>query len=109
MTDNIRSASISQFTWDGGPQGSNGSNWNGWLDMHSEKFDGGVADLKAKLDQAFLDLAGDGTAQNPGDPSNPAKLAAYQTALSEYNLYRMLQSNSAKNLADMQKQNARNI
>ena len=97
------------YTWDVGAQGTNGANWNGWLDVHSERFDGGVADLKAKLDQAFLDLAGDGTPANPGDPSNPAKLAAYQTALSEYNLYRMLQSNSSKNLADMQKQNARNL
>ena len=109
MTDSIRSASVTHLNWDGGPQGNDGSRWNGWLDMHSEHFDGGVADLKAKLDQAFLELAGDGTAANPGDPSNPAKLAAYQTALSEYNLYRRLQSNSAKNLADMQKQNARNI
>lgn len=97
-------------SWDGGPQApGDGSAWDGWLDQHSSRFDGGVLDLKAKLDKAFNDLAGDGTPANPGDPSNPAKLAAYQTALAEYNMFRMLQSNSSKNLADMQKQNARNL
>ncbi|WP_445147315.1 EscF/YscF/HrpA family type III secretion system needle major subunit [Dyella sp. Tek66A03] len=97
-------------SWDGGPQNpGGGDNWDGWLDRHSWRFDTGVGELKAKLDAAFTALAGDGTASNPGDPSNPAKLAGYQTALAEYNMFRMLQSNSSKNLADMQKQNARNL
>lgn len=96
-------------SWDGGPQApGDGSAWDGWLDQHSGRFDGGVVHLKAKLDAAFLELAGNGE-DIPGDPSNPAKLAKYQTALAEYNMFRMLQSNSSKNLADMQKQNARNL
>lgn len=91
--------------WDGGPQRP--GPWNGWLGAHSSVFDQGVATLKEKLDDAFKKLAGDGTA--PGDPTNPQLLADYQTALSEYTTFRSLQSNSAKSLADMQKQNARNL
>ncbi|MEG2804542.1 EscF/YscF/HrpA family type III secretion system needle major subunit [Stenotrophomonas sp.] len=91
--------------WDGGPQKPGG--WNGWLGQHSVKFDHGVATLKDELDKAFKALAGDGT--TPGDPTNPQLLANYQTALSEYTTFRSLQSNSAKSLADMQKQNARNL
>jgi type III secretion protein F len=75
--------------------------WNGWLDQHSEGFDAGVVDLKTKLDAAFEALK--------ADPAQPTLLAAYQTALQEYNMYRMMQSNSSKNLADMQKQNIRNL
>ncbi len=85
-----------------------GPQW-GWLGDHSDKFDRGVFKLKVALDEAFLALAGDGTTANPGDPTNPAKLADYQTALSGYTTYRTLQSNSAKSLSDMQKQNARNL
>ncbi|WP_447786149.1 EscF/YscF/HrpA family type III secretion system needle major subunit [Stenotrophomonas bentonitica] len=85
-----------------------GPSW-GWLGDHSDKFDAGVAGLKKALDKAFLALAGDGTDEHPGDPTNPAKLAEYQTALSGYTTYRTLQSNSAKSLSDMQKQNARNL
>ena len=100
MSD-IRTNAVSATNlWDGDPEGVS-SNWNGWLDVHSENFDGPVADLRADLNEAFDALT--------LDPSNPAKLARYQTALSEYNLYRMLQSNSSKNLADMQKQNARTL
>lgn len=100
MSNTPVTAATSLNTFDGDPEGIS-SNWNGWLDVHSEKFDGPVADLRADLNEAFDALT--------QDPSNPAKLARYQTALSEYNLYRMLQSNSSKNLADMQKQNARNL
>jgi type III secretion protein F len=97
-----------QKSWDGGPQGpGNGDSWKGWLGSHSAVFDNGVTELKAKLDDAFKDLAGDGT--SGGDPTNPQLLANYQTALSEYTTFRSLQSNSAKSLADMQKQNARNL
>jgi type III secretion protein F len=81
----------------------------GWLGDHSDRFDQGVAKLKKELDDAFIALAGDGTEGNKGDPTNPGKLADYQTALSGYTTYRTLQSNSAKSLSDMQKQNARNL
>ncbi|WP_294995593.1 EscF/YscF/HrpA family type III secretion system needle major subunit [uncultured Stenotrophomonas sp.] len=91
--------------WDGGPQAP--GPWNGWLTDHSRKFDKGVESLKDHLDKTFKDLAGDGT--TPGDPTNPQLLANYQTALSEYTTFRSLQSNSAKSLSDMQKQNARNL
>jgi type III secretion protein F len=93
--------------WDGEGPGGVPGRWNGWLSEHSSGFDQGVLDLKAKLDAAYKELVGDGT--TPGDPSNPTKLMEYQKALSEYNMYRMTQSNSVKNLADMQKQNARNL
>lgn len=85
-----------------------GPRW-GWLGDHSDKFDHGVLSLKKALDIAFKKLAGDGTPGNEGDPTNPANLADYQTALSGYTTYRTLQSNSAKSLSDMQKQNARNL
>ena len=82
----------------------------GWLGDHSDRFDKGVATLKDQLDEAFKALAGDGIeGGEKGDPTNPAYLAKYQTALSGYTTYRTLQSNSAKSLSDMQKQNARNL
>lgn len=93
-------------TWDGGPPPPNSG---GWLIDHSKEFDKGVEELKDKLQEAFEKLAGDGSPENPGDPTNPAHLANYQTHLSAYTTYRSLQSNSAKSLADMQKQNARNL
>ncbi|RRU21166.1 EscF/YscF/HrpA family type III secretion system needle major subunit [Stenotrophomonas sp. 278] len=83
--------------------------WKGWLSEHSHAFDKGVTKLKEELKKAFDELAGDGSDDNTGDPTDPKKLAKYQTALSEYTTYRSLQSNSAKSLADMQKQNARNL
>jgi type III secretion protein F len=86
--------------WDDDSVGTPG-NWSGWLNDHSESFDSGVKDLKAKLDVAFAELE--------LNPSQPNLLAKYQTALQEYNMYRMMQSNSSKNLADMQKQNIRNL
>jgi type III secretion protein F len=95
--------------WDGEGPGGVPGRWNGWLSEHSNRFDQGVLDLKAELDKAYKELVGDGTPENPGDPSNPTKLMKYQQALSEYNMYRMTQSNSVKNLSDMQKQNARNL
>lgn len=85
-----------------------GPSW-GWLGDHSDKFDKGVSFLKGELEKAFVKIAGDGTNENKGDPTNPAYLADYQTALSAYTTYRTLQSNSAKSLSDMQKQNARNL
>jgi len=91
------------------PQVPDFKQW-GWLGDHSDRFDHGVATLKDELDKAFKALAGDGTEDGEqGDPTNPAYLAKYQTALSGYTTYRTLQSNSAKSLSDMQKQNARNL
>lgn len=91
------------------PPADDPDRWKGWLSEHSHQFNRGVTQLKVKLDEIFKELAGDGTPGKPGDPTNPEKLARYQTALSEYTTYRSLQSNSAKSLADMQKQNARNL
>jgi type III secretion protein F len=88
--------------WDGiSPDIGIPEKWNGWLDQHSKKFDAGVTHLKTELDKAFEALQ--------ADPAQPTLLAKYQTALQEYNMYRMMQSNSSKNLADMQKQNIRNL
>lgn len=81
--------------------GGNGAKWAGWMSQHSQAFDAGVNDLKAKLTVAFNDLK-----DNPGDPD---KLAQYQSALSEYNMYRMLQSNSTKSLTDQSKAVIRNL
>lgn len=83
--------------------------WKGWLTEHSKQFDDGVINLKTDLDAAFKAIAGDPETGKPGDPTNPQYLADYQTKLSEYTTFRSLQSNSAKSLADMQKQNARNL
>lgn len=68
----------------------------------------GRGEAEGELDAAFAALAGDKDGKG-GDPTNPAFLADYQTALSGYTTYRTLQSNSAKSLSDMQKQNARNL
>lgn len=84
-------------------------NWYGWLSEHSERFNDGVKNLKKDLDAIFKELAGDPENGEDGDPTNPKLLADYQAKLSEYTTYRSLQSNSAKSLADMQKQNARNL
>ncbi len=93
------------MSWDSGPQKP--GDWHGWLSDHSKEFDKGVETLKDHLDKAFKELAGE--EGKPGNPTDPQALAKYQTALSEYTTYRSLQSNSAKSLADMQKQNARNL
>lgn len=81
--------------------GGDPAKWGGWMSKHSESFDAGVNNLKAKLDNAFKELA--------DDPSSPKLLAAYQSALSEYNMYRMLQSNSTKSLTDQSKSVIRNL
>lgn len=89
--------------WDGDdkPAVGDGSKWQGWLSEHIAQFNGGVEDLKAKLKDA-MDALDD-------DPGSAAAAAAYQAAVGEYTMYRTIQSNSAKTLADMQKQNIRNI
>jgi len=86
-------------SWDGGPQG-NGL-WNGWLTQHSFFFDKGVEDLKGALSDALKKVG--------EDPSNATYLADYQEKLSQYNLYRMLQSNSVKSLKDTLSSNVRNV
>lgn len=77
------------------------SRWDGWMSNHSNQFDKGVNDLKAKLEAAFAALS--------QDASSPELLAKYQSALSEYNMYRMLQSNSTKSLTDQSKSVVRNL
>ncbi len=92
--------------WDGGPD-LDPNRWKGWLSEHSQQFDHGVKKLKEELQEAFEAIAGD--ENSDANPTDPKALAHYQTKLSEYTTYRSLQSNSAKSLADMQKQNARNL
>lgn len=105
MTDFNRAPGIPQEPdpWPGfDPSiGGDGKNWEGSLSKHSRQFDAGVNDLKARMNEALDNLQ--------KNPSNAAALSDYQAALSEYNMYRMLQSNSSKNLADMMKGNIRNL
>lgn len=75
--------------------------WNGWLTEHSKQFDAGVNSLKEDLGKALEALG--------SDPSNATYLAQYQELLSQYNLYRMLQSNSVKGFKDTLSSNARNV
>lgn len=65
----------------------------GYISNMSGGFETGTQDLQKSLDEA-LD-----TLQN--DPSNPANLAKYQSALSEYTLYRNAQSNVVKSFRDI--------
>jgi type III secretion protein F len=67
--------------------------WNGELTDLSGQFDAGVTELQTALDAALKTLQ-----ENPGKPEN---LAAYQAALSEYNLYRNAQSNVVKVYKDI--------
>ncbi|KVP40497.1 type III secretion system protein PrgI [Burkholderia ubonensis] len=68
--------------------------WNtGYLDNISKTFDTGVQDLQRQVDEALADLA--------TSPSDPQKLALYQSKLSEYNLYRNAQSNTVKVFKDI--------
>jgi len=86
---------------DPGLPGGSGDKWGGWMSKHAQAFDAGVSDLKAKLDEAFAALK--------ADPGSPILLGKYQSALSEYNMYRMLQSNSTKSLTDQSKSVIRNL
>ncbi|WP_410751984.1 type III secretion system needle filament subunit SctF [Citrobacter sp. U14242] len=65
----------------------------GYISNMALGFESGTADLKKNLDDAL------NTLQN--DPSNPANLAKYQSALSEYTLYRNAQSNVVKSFRDI--------
>ena len=87
----------------GDPPSASGdaSKWDGWLTAHSKVFDTGVDNLKAKLEKALKALS--------DKPDDPKALADYQTALAQYNMYRMLQSNSVKSLGDQSKSVIRNL
>lgn len=67
--------------------------WSGYLDGVSNKFDTGVQNLQQQVDDALTSLA--------QKPSDPQLLAAYQSKLSEYNLYRNAQSNTVKVFKDI--------
>lgn len=69
------------------------SNWSGYLDEVSQTFDSGVNDLQTQITQSLEALS--------KKPSDPALLAAYQSKLSEYNLYRNAQSNTVKVFKDI--------
>ncbi len=56
-------------------------------------FESGTEDLRSELDKALYNLQ--------QDPSNPANLAAYQSALSAYTLFRNAQSNVVKSFRDI--------
>lgn len=95
-------ANINALTDWGDPSAiGNPGAWEGWMHKHSAAFDSGVNALKRKLEEAFDALK--------ADPGNPIYLGAYQSALSEYNMYRMLQSNSTKSLTDQSKSVIRNL
>ncbi|WP_171923049.1 type III secretion system needle complex protein [Salmonella bongori] len=67
--------------------------WSGYLDDVSATFDTGVNNLQQDVTTALTELA--------KKPSDPALLAAYQSKLSEYNLYRNAQSNTVKVFKDI--------
>ncbi|PRP71110.1 EscF/YscF/HrpA family type III secretion system needle major subunit [Chromobacterium amazonense] len=67
--------------------------WNGYLDTISASFDSGVEDLQRQVDEALHTME--------QCPSEPSYLAAYQSKLSEYNLYRNAQSNTVKVFKDI--------
>jgi type III secretion protein F len=59
----------------------------------SRSFDTGVGQLQQSLDDALAELS--------GSPSDPTYLANYQSAMSEYNLYRNAQTSSVKAMKDI--------
>lgn len=69
------------------------SDWSGFIDGVSNKFDTGVYDLNGQVEKALDELS--------KNPSDPALLAAYQSKLSEYTLYRNAQSNVVKAYKDL--------
>ncbi|HGJ5877219.1 MAG TPA: type III secretion system needle filament subunit SctF [Arsenophonus sp.] len=69
------------------------NNDDGYLTIQSGLFDAGVAAMNIALTKALGELT--------KDPSNPVLLAKYQSLLSEYTLYRNLQSNVIKTLKDV--------
>lgn len=67
--------------------------WSGYLDDISTSFNTGVENLQQQVDDALTELT--------KKPSDPQLLAAYQSKLSEYNLYRNAQSNTVKVFKDI--------
>ncbi|WP_244665027.1 type III secretion system needle complex protein [Candidatus Symbiopectobacterium sp. 'North America'] len=67
--------------------------WNDYLSNKSSTFDNGVTQLNSELELALEKLA--------ADPFNPELLAIYQSRLSEYTLYRNVQSNVVKVYKDV--------
>lgn len=67
--------------------------WNGYIDNISNKFAEGVYDLSGDVAKALDDLA--------SNPSDPSLLAAYQSKLSEYTIYRNAQSAAVKAIKDI--------
>ncbi|MES3566920.1 type III secretion system needle filament subunit SctF [Citrobacter freundii] len=65
----------------------------GYISNMSLGFEQGTQDLRLSLDQTLEVLQ--------KDPSNPGNLAAYQSALSEYTLYKNAQSNVVKSFRDI--------
>lgn len=103
MTDPLSPPIRTNAGWEDPGDGGDPALWKGWMSNHSGMFDDGVKDLKAKM-AAILEKLGE-----EGNASDPAMLASYQAALSEYNMYRMLQSNSTKSLSDQSKSVIRNL
>ncbi|WP_413594890.1 type III secretion system needle filament subunit SctF [Citrobacter youngae] len=66
---------------------------SGYISNMALGFEQGTQDLRTALDDALTTLQ--------KDPSNPANLAAYQSALSEYTLYKNAQSNVVKSFRDI--------
>ncbi len=69
------------------------ADWNGYIMDISEQFDKGVDALNEQVEKALEDLA--------TNPSDPQFLAKYQSALTEYTLYRNAQSNVVKAYKDL--------
>lgn len=65
----------------------------GFLTGQAADMQEGVKEMKTQLEAAKKKLS--------SDPSNPGVLAAYQSALSEYNLFRNAQSNMVKAYKDI--------
>ncbi|WP_334470532.1 EscF/YscF/HrpA family type III secretion system needle major subunit [Arsenophonus sp. PmNCSU2021_1] len=72
----------------------------GYLVQKSASFDKGVVNMNKELDATLIELT--------KDPSNPMLLAKYQSLLSEYTLYRNLQSNVTKTLKETSMNTIRN-
>ena len=64
-----------------------------YIEQMSNNFDTGVESLQTQLTDALTALQ--------ADPSDPALLAQYQSALSSYTLYRNAQSNVVKAFRDI--------
>lgn len=75
--------------------------FGGYLVEKSASFDKGVVDMNRELDATLIELT--------KDPSNPMLLAKYQSLLSEYTLYRNLQSNVTKTLKETSMNTIRNM